>query len=116
MDTRIDPGLAEQPAKRRGRAGKALPDADSRQAIPDVLAEHGGQRQTDHGSEPGPVLYTWASVSAFAAKLSESGLLVTQLHTTGKGEPWAFWGVGAATHSHSNGDYVVTSDGAKHII
>ena len=55
-------------------------------------------------------------MSAFAAKLSESGLLVTQLHTTGKGEPWAFWGVGAATHSHSNGDYVVTSDGVKHII
>lgn len=50
-------------------------------------------------------------MSAFAAKVAESGLIVTQVHTTGQGEAWSFWSVGAETHSHSDGDYVVTSCG-----
>lgn len=49
-----------------------------------------------------------------AEKLSEIGRTVTQIHTTGEGKEWQWWGVGCVTHSHSDGDYVVTTDGHRH--
>jgi hypothetical protein len=49
-----------------------------------------------------------------AEKLSEAGRRVTQIHSTGVAKTWQWWEFGCVTHSHSDGDYVVTSDGHRH--
>ena len=116
MDNGIDTGLADQPIKRLGRPRKSLPDAGGIAAISDLPTEHGGHREAVDGIEPGAVLDAWPAVSALALKVSESGLMVTQLHTTGQGQHWQFWGIGAVTHSHSDGNYVVTADGVRHTL
>ena len=116
MDNGTDTSMADQPVKRLGRPRKSLPDAGSVEAISDLPTECSGHGETVDGIESGAIFDPWPAVSALALKVSESGLMVTQLHTTGQGQRWQFWDIGAATHSHSDGNYVVTSDGVRHTL
>lgn len=116
MDKRINPDLDDEPVKGRGRPRKIVSDVGSSETVSELPAVSSGQREATDGIEPGPVLDTWPNVAKLAIELSEKGRLVTQLHTTGQSVKWAFWSVGAASHSNSDGNYVVTSDGEKHSI
>lgn len=56
----------------------------------------------------------WAELNALALKLAESGLLVTQIHFTGKAQPqWDYCGQEAAMFSYADEDLVVTSCGKR---
>lgn len=58
---------------------------------------------------------TFADVSAVAERLSERGVIVTQLHIAGPApDAWSYLGTGAAVFAHADEAFVVTSDGTRH--
>ena len=110
--------MEEIPRKGPGRPRKVVPDAASAGEIQGAPSDDGQHGEIAfHAADPSrtPAPSRWAELIAEINRLSELGLLVTQVHTRDNRSGFYETDYGnAIMHGNAEDDYLVTSDGLRH--
>lgn len=111
--------MDEHTPRRRGRPRKAVPDDAGEPSIPDGAEAACGDGEVSFvaSEQAAPAPSRWRDLTQRALDLELAGHLVTQVHTRDNMSGiHPMDNCGAVIYGNESEDYLVTSDGKKHLI